>query len=214
MPWLVVVCNVLFLKGMLLPVVSRRSLLQGTSTLVSLRPDNSPPPDPYSHWSFWGMAPPPIKGTWTYDRLIEESRAGHVATVQIAVQHDCVIATTPNGYRYASMIADSKFQYFLLDAIGDDNELPFRVLPMDTTRAKVRSVASRTLGLAVLMGAADVVGILNWTTFDRTFNHTTAIAPEKEEAPSVEDEKAREKALRQVLGLEPFTNVTNKTVPR
>ena len=76
--------------------------------------------DPLAHWSFFGLAPPPISGSLTYDELLARAEAGQVASVQIAVQHDCVVATTLLGHRLACEMPDSLFPRLLLDSMKPD----------------------------------------------------------------------------------------------
>lgn len=114
--------------------------------------------------SFFGLAAPPIQASWSYKELLQEARAGAIATVQIAVQHDCVIAVTTTGHRYSCLLPDSDFPALLADAMLADGSMPFDVLPMDPARARVRDAASITLGLLGILWLADLADLLPWDT--------------------------------------------------
>ena len=60
------------------------------------------PYDPWAHSSLFGLVPPPVAGTWSHQELVDAARGGGVASVQIAPQHDVVIAVTTSGRRYAT----------------------------------------------------------------------------------------------------------------
>lgn len=114
--------------------------------------------------SAFGMAPPPIQGVLSYEELLDEAAQGRIATVQIAVQHDVVIATTPAGHRFSTYIKDTDFSLLLGDAMRADGSMPFEVLPMNPTHAKVRSAASSLLSLYGILYVADQFDILPWDT--------------------------------------------------
>ena len=84
-------------------------------------------------------------------QVLAEARAGNVASVQIATQHDCVVATTPIGHRYASYIKDKDFPNLLIDAMGADGSVPFDVLPMNKRNAAIRMAATQLLDLMGLL---------------------------------------------------------------
>lgn len=160
------------------PDVGRRgAIAAATSALVAAAPLSSPAStsasdertasqrkDPYTHTSFFGLAPPPISGQWSRDQLVAEARSGHLASMQIAPQHDCVFAVTTAGRRYVCMVRDEDFPSLLLDAIGPDGMYAFEVLPMDAGRAAVRSSAGGALKCALAVAAADFLGLLPWDT--------------------------------------------------
>ncbi len=97
--------------------------------------------DWYSHWSFFGIAPPPIKSTITYDELINEINNNNIYSVQIAVQHDCIIATTNNGYRLSCLVPDEKFNDLYIDVMNSNGELKVRFLPIDEIKSNIRKTA-------------------------------------------------------------------------
>ena len=76
--------------------------------------------DPYAHWSFFGLAPPPIEKVLSYDELLNEIQNENIVSVQIAIQHNCVIATTIKGHRLSCLIPDNKFQQLLDDSADKD----------------------------------------------------------------------------------------------
>jgi len=97
--------------------------------------------DPYTHWSFFELAPPPIKKTITKDELEEEINNNSIFSLQIAIQHNCIIATTKEGYRYACLISDKEFSSLISKFIGKGGQLPFYLLPIDPIRSKIRKFA-------------------------------------------------------------------------
>jgi hypothetical protein len=82
-------------------------------------------------------------GMLTYDELVEQARTGQIATLQIAVQHDTVIATDRVGHRFACMMRDEELPLLILDATGEDGSMPFEVLPMDEVRETHLHATSR-----------------------------------------------------------------------
>ena len=127
------------------PKLTRHQLLLTTTALLAPSPLSADDAtDPYTHSAFLGLAPPPIKGTWTEAELLGEARAGNVASVQLAVQHDVVVAVDrTHGHRYACLIKDADLGRFLLDAVTPQGTLPFEVLPPAEWRVALRSFAIR-----------------------------------------------------------------------
>ena len=152
--------------------ISRRTLLAGalTTPLLVAGPPKSHaastegPQDPRTAWSFFGLVAPPIQGTWSYDTLVDQAKAENLATIQTAVSHDCIIATTHDGMRFASMVADKAVPTLLMDCEKPDGRLPFLVLPMDENRAAVRDVATQLLNLLGVLWLADQADLLPWDT--------------------------------------------------
>ena len=70
--------------------------------------------DPRTTSAFFGLAAPPIQGMWSYAELVEQAKAENLATIQTAVQHDCIVATTHEGMRFASMVADKAVPLLLI----------------------------------------------------------------------------------------------------
>ena len=98
-------------------------------------------PDPFSHWSFFGNVPPPIKKLLSYQQLLQQIHNNTIFTIQIAPQHDSIIATDFQGYRYACQVRDKDFDKLLQDSLDENNYLPFIVLPIDENRQKLRNLA-------------------------------------------------------------------------
>ncbi|EOD25643.1 hypothetical protein EMIHUDRAFT_443565 [Emiliania huxleyi CCMP1516] len=103
------------------------------------------PYDPWAHSSLFGLVPPPVAGTWSHQELVDAARGGGVASVQIAPQHDVVIAVSTSGRRYATPMLDDDFPTLLLETTRPDGSYPFAVLPMDESRAALRSAAGTAL---------------------------------------------------------------------
>jgi hypothetical protein len=95
---------------------------------------------------------------------VDQAKAENLATIQTAVSHDCIIATTHDGMRFASMVADKAVPTLLMDCEKPDGRLPFLVLPMDENRAAVRDVATQLLNLLGVLWLADQADLLPWDT--------------------------------------------------
>uniref|UniRef100_A0A6V2M2C8 Uncharacterized protein n=1 Tax=Emiliania huxleyi TaxID=2903 RepID=A0A6V2M2C8_EMIHU len=122
------------------------------------------PYDPWAHSSLFGLVPPPVAGTWSHQELVDAARGGGVASVQIAPQHDVVIAVSTSGRRYATPMLDDDFPTLLLETTRPDGSYPFAVLPMDESRAALRSAAGTALQASLLLWLADLAGLLPWDT--------------------------------------------------
>ena len=94
----------------------------------------------YSHWSY-GFVPPPIYQTLSYQELEQLIHNNSIFTIQIAPQHDSIIATNYKGYRYACQVKDKDFDKLIEDSFDENNNLPFIVLPIDENRQKIRRFA-------------------------------------------------------------------------
>ena len=103
--------------------------------------------DYYAHWSIYGLIPPPIEKSITKKELINEINRENIISLQIAVRHDCVIATTINNHRLSVLIKDKDFDNFVNQFRDKDNSLPFTLIPIDKNRQKLRSFAQFWLGL-------------------------------------------------------------------
>ena len=106
--------------------------------------------DYYAHWSIYGLIPPPIEKSITKKELINEINRENIISLQIAVQHDYVIATTINNHRLSVLIKDKDFNNFVNQFRDKDNSLPFTVIPIDKNRQKLRNFAQFWLGLYVV----------------------------------------------------------------
>lgn len=152
--------------------------------------------------SFFGLAAPPIQAAWSYDELLREARSGTVATVQIAVQHDCVIAVTTSGHRYSCLLPDRKFPVLLADAMLPDGSMPFEVLPMDAMRAQVREAAKIVAQLGGTYVVADFIGLLPW--WAAPYNSLEEREQAREQAARGEKPPAKlQLLLEQVRALKP-----------
>jgi hypothetical protein len=142
---------------LLVPLVSRRSVVTSFPAIAMAGKD------PYAHWSFFGLAPPPVERTVTYDELVRIIRQDRIETVQIAVQHDCIVATTTEGHRLALVLRDRDLPILFADTMERDG-LPFTYLPIDRTRQTVRTTAKAVLATYGAFVAADKAGLVPWDT--------------------------------------------------
>ena len=144
--------------------LAREQLKALSAELGASTPKDGKAVDWAGHSSAFGMAPPPIQGILTYDEMLELAAAGEIATVQIAVQHDTVIATMRNGHRFASPIKDADFPWFVTDATRPDGTVPFEVLPIDPIRQKVRAAAFDLMAIMGVLYGLDGLDLLPWDT--------------------------------------------------
>jgi hypothetical protein len=152
------------------PGIDRRTFLSGSfyserihklSSGLVPKP-NINPDDNYAHWSFFGLAPPPIEKTITYKELLNEIKNKNILTLQTATQHDIVVATTVNGHRLASPMNDEDFSIFVLKFMDKDGNLPFIVLPYDQVRGGVRNVAQYCAIVFSSFVGLDQFNLLPW----------------------------------------------------
>ena len=129
------------------PTLNRRAMLgAAAAAFVATSPPaaaETPAVDFTTKSAFFGLAAPPVVGMLRYDELVEQARTGQIATLQIAVQHDTVIATDRMGHRFACMMRDEELPHLILDATGKDGSMPFEVLPMDEVRETHLHATSR-----------------------------------------------------------------------
>ena len=104
-----------------MPDLGRRDLLLSATASAAL---SSPTK---ASAAFFGLVEPPIRGELTYAELLEEASKHRLQTVQTAVSHDWVIATTVDGQRYSCRVLDVDFDNLLLEAMGTDGTMPFEV---------------------------------------------------------------------------------------
>ena len=160
----------LFSSLLIPPSIDRRTFLTGSFysesvhklSSESVPKPNIDPDDNYAHWSFFGIAPPPIEKTITYDELLQEIRDKNVVTLQTATQHDTVVATTVNGHRLASQLNDEDFPIFVLSFMDKNGNLPFIVLPYDQVRGAVRNFAQYCAAIFSSFVGLDQFNLLPW----------------------------------------------------
>ena len=124
---------------------TRRAILFSAPAAL-IAPPSSASDDPYSHWAY-GKVPPPIEKTIGYDEVMQEIRDGQIESLQVAVQHDCVIATTKEGHRHSVLIPDDELSALMLDAMNEDVHLP--LLPVSDTLQSVHTLAQLSLATGV-----------------------------------------------------------------
>lgn len=105
--------------------------------------------DYYGYWPI-KIVPPPIEKIITHDELREKIKNNEIISLQTAVQHDNVIATTKKNHRLSCPIKDRDFPNFLEEIKDRDGNLPVIVLPIDKNRQIVRNIAQSWLGLYII----------------------------------------------------------------
>ena len=104
------------------------------------------PDDQYGHWSFFGLVPPPIEKVISYDELLENIKNNNIFTIQIAIQHNCIIATTIENHRLACLVPDKMIDDLIMESMQKNGNLPFYILPIDPIRSKIRNFAQIIFG--------------------------------------------------------------------
>jgi ATP-dependent Zn protease len=131
--------------SLLVPTITNANILNEEHSIFQLSPTfnnlENNKDDPFSYWSNYGLVPPPIEKIISYDDLLENIKNKTIFSLQIAVQHDCVIATTKQGHRWACLVKDKNFPQLLLDVMDKNGNMPVYVLPQDPIRSKIRNVA-------------------------------------------------------------------------
>lgn len=106
--------------------------------------------DPYAFWAY-GVVPPPIERVVSYNELIREIQNNNIMSVEIAVQHDCVIATTIKGHRISCLIPDKEFDNLLNDSRDKNGDLLVNVLETSPFKRKIRNTAQFILGSSLFL---------------------------------------------------------------
>ena len=131
--------------SLLVPTITNANILNEEHSIFQLSPTfnnlENNKDDPFSYWSIYGLVPPPVEKIISYDDLLENIKNRTIFSLQIAVQHDCVIATTKQGHRWACLVKDKNFPQLLLDVMDKNGNMPVYVLPQDPIRSKIRNVA-------------------------------------------------------------------------
>ena len=145
--------NALTLSNML---IDRRSVVAGTVFSPQLANNYQQKTNPlikqneeidyYAHWSIYGFVPPPIEKVVSTQELTDQINMNNIISLQIAVQHDTVIATTLQNHRWSCFIKDKDFYEFVEQFRQQDNSLPFTVIPLDKNKQKLRRGAQFILG--------------------------------------------------------------------
>lgn len=131
--------------SLLIPTITNADILTEQHTIFQLSPTfnnlENNKDDPFAYWSIFGLVPPPVEKIISYDDLLENIKNRTIFSLQIAVQHDCVIATTKEGHRWVCLVKDKNFPQLLMDAMDKNGNMPVYVLPEDPVRSKIRNVA-------------------------------------------------------------------------
>lgn len=131
-----------------LPTINRRTFLTGsfyTEHIPTLSMQPVPnisidPDDEYAHWSFFGLSPPPIERVLSHEELLNEIKENNIITIQIATQHNHVIATTVKGHRLVCQLNDDYLPTLIMESSDKFGNVPFVVLPYDEVRGTIRDM--------------------------------------------------------------------------
>ena len=163
--------NLLILSSFFTPPnIDRRTFLTGSfysERIHKFSSETVPKPiidqnDQYAHWSLFGVTPPPIEKKITYDELLREINGKNILTLQIATQHDTVVATTVRGHRLAVPLKDEDFSALVLSSMDENGNLPFIVLPYDQVRGAIRNIAQYCAILFTSFVGLDQLNLFPW----------------------------------------------------
>ena len=163
--------NILIISSLFTtPNIDRRTFLTGSfysEVINKFSSETVPKPiidqkDQYAHWSLSGITPPPIEKRITYDKLWQEINEKNILTLQIASQHDTVIATTVRGHRLAVPLKDKDFSALVLSSMDENGNLPFIVLPYDQVRGSIRNIAQYCAILFTSFVGIDQLNLFPW----------------------------------------------------
>ena len=152
---------------------------------------NKNTPDKYSHWSFFGIVPPPIKKELSYDELLQEIYNNRIYSIQIAPQHDSIIATNYKGYRYSCQVLDKNFDKLIKDSLNENEKVPFIIIPIDKNRQKLRHFSQTLLTSSIIFY---ILADLDIIDFD-----TTSYGNWKEREHAYKNGKKPKKFLKSLL---------------
>lgn len=158
-----------------------------------------------AHWSFFGLASPPIEYTTNYTEFLKLAKHDEISTIQIAVQHDCLIGTTKNGHRIALLIPDQDVPRLILDA-SKKNRMPFKVLPINENLQNVRNVWIFAVWSYIVFSISDLFGIVPWDT-----TYYGSIAERKEIFKNGKQKKSLKERLFDNESVIPNQNYTQNT---
>ena len=97
--------------------------------------------DHYAHWSIYGTVPPPIEKTITYSELVDSINNNTVQYIEIAIQHDCIVATTLNNHRWSCLVKDKDIPLLIEDTKHSNGDQGVIIIPTDPRKANLRKVA-------------------------------------------------------------------------
>lgn len=126
-----------------IPVISlpRRDFLTSSNFAFSILRNKNIDVDKidyYAHWSIYGLIPPPIEKTITYEQLINEVKNNNIIKIQQSPQHDCVVATTNIGHRWACLIKDKDINIRNKEIKEINSNL--KILPIEKKYVIIRNI--------------------------------------------------------------------------
>ena len=95
--------------------------------------------DDYAHWSIYGIIPPPIEKTILYPELVDSIKNGTIKYIEIAVQHDCIVATTTNNHRWSCLVKDSDIPQLIEDTRRPDGSDGVEIMPTQQYKTNIRN---------------------------------------------------------------------------
>ena len=129
-----------FLTGVAFPGYNF-NLISNIKDSIKNKNQNIIKEDNYAHWSIYGLVPPPIEKSISYNELIESIKNGTIIYTEKTIQHDCIVATTNKNHRWASLIKDSDIPTFLEDIKDKNGNQLVMLLPPNPNKVKIRNAA-------------------------------------------------------------------------
>ena len=130
--------------------LQRRDFLSSTNIIVPfLSKKNITKVDKYADWSLYKLISPPIEKTLTYNELLEEIKKKNIIKLQQAPQHDCIIATSRIGYRWACLIKDKDLENVNNEINIISNDL--QILPIEKKYIYIRSIWQIWLSIYIFL---------------------------------------------------------------
>tara|TARA_A100001015_G_C15043830_1_gene741882 strand:- start:48 stop:734 length:687 start_codon:yes stop_codon:yes gene_type:complete len=96
--------------------------------------------DYYAHWSIYGIIPPPIEKTILYSELVESIKNGTIKYIEIAVQHDCIVATTTNNHRWSCLLNDRHIPQLIEETRKPDGSEGIKIMPTQQYKNNIRNI--------------------------------------------------------------------------
>lgn len=95
--------------------------------------------DNYAHWSIYGIIPPPIEKTILYPELVDSIKNGTIKYIEIAVQHDCIVATTNNNHRWSCLVKDRDIPQLIEETRKRDGSEGVEIIPTQQYKTNIRN---------------------------------------------------------------------------
>lgn len=117
------------------------NFMENAKNSIENKNNNIKKVDHYGHWSIYGIVPPPIEKTITYSQLVDSINNNTVQYIEIAIQHDCIVATTLNNHRWSCLVKDKDIPLLIEDTKHSNGDQGVIIVPTDPRKSNLRKVA-------------------------------------------------------------------------